>query len=309
MATENPLLNGVAQYISECESKRSPRQWISIGFVMLDHLLKRCPLDPEEYVTRDGGEITNSRSSLGDILEQFGVDRSFLTEATTRSNLAYGHRFAKSINYGSALVEVGTDERRQLVFEAADLLKRKADHWVDRQQFQLALPESHSPSAWVAALLQIAAGKSGGRVEQHLVGAKLEERHPEKDVGTHSGHAGDLQTERSGDFQINKTVYHVTSTPTSAVIRKCADNRLRGLRPILITPRSSVTAAIILAKDLGVSESVSIRSLEEFIDCNVTELSDDRDGDPQTVFRSIIERYNQRIDVAESDPALRIEIL
>jgi Domain of unknown function (DUF4928) len=160
----------------------------------------------------------------------------------------------------------------------------------------------------VQSILKEAAGRSGGKVEQHLVGAKLQKRHPDKKVPNHPGHAGDLQTGRRADFDVESVSYHVTATPGRAVIQKCKSNAESNRHPVLVVPREKVPHATALADDEGVGTRMTILALEDFIAANVIEISVDKGIDLLATLKEIIEEYNRRVTEAETDLALKIDV-
>src|SRR4029077_13847171 len=133
----------------------------------------------------------------------------------------------------------------------------------------LAFGRQCSPATWIAAILNDAKGKSGGKVEQHLVGAKLERRHPDVPIPNHPGHACDMQTGRSGDFIVGTTCFHVTAAPSSAVVSKCAENTQSGLHPVLLVPREQAAKSRHLAEDKSIVNDVTIIAIEDFIAANI----------------------------------------
>lgn len=145
-------------------------------------------------------------------------------------------------------------------------------------------------------------------MEQHLVGAKLQERHPGKKVENYPGHAGDVQTKRSGDFEIDSIVYHVTGTPGKDVVKKCKENATRNLHPVLVVPREQVGRATFLAGEEGIEERVTILAIEDFIGQNIIELSVEQGKDFFSTMKAIIVEYNRRIQEVETDIALKIDL-
>src|SRR3972149_11259905 len=99
-----------------------------------------------------------------------------------------------------------------------------AYQWLQKQNLELDIDRRQSPTSWINLIVENAKDRSGGIVEQHLVGAKLERRFKSISVPNFPAHAGDRQTEREGDFTIEKLVYHVTATPSRNVLQKCAGN-------------------------------------------------------------------------------------
>lgn len=167
---------------------------------------------------------------------------------------------------------------------------------------------TYSPSIWVSSILKEAEGKSGGLVEHHLVGAKLQKRHPTKTIPNFPAHAGDVQTRRKADFDVDLVSYHVTASPGLDVIRKCKANADSNRHPVLVVPRDKLGNARALAEVEKVENQLTIFALEDFISHNVIEISVERQTDFLTTLKDIIEEYNRRVEEVETDVALKIEI-
>jgi hypothetical protein len=156
------------------------------------------------------------------MLSRHGVNyRNFLKEITTRQAHQDGQRLLDRLGWGDKLKGMPNVERNAMVNDAISLLVSEAHHWMQRQHLKVSCDQQDSPAAWIGAILDEARGRSGGKVEQHLVGAKLEARHPGVDIPNHPGHAGDAQTDRPGDFTVGSTCYHVTAAPGNSVVDKC----------------------------------------------------------------------------------------
>ena len=113
---------------------------------------------------------------------------------------------------------------------------------------------------------------------------------------------------RKGDFFIGDTAIHVTTAPTEALIRKCCDNLLHNLRPLIITTQSGVGGAIALAKNANVSERIDILEIEQFLATNVYEWSAFQQSKRTLSVRQLIDAYNRIIEQCETDPSLKIAI-
>ena len=168
--------------------------------------------------------------------------------------------------------------------------------------------QSCSPQTWVSVIVENAKGRSGGIVEQQLVGAKLERRFKGFSVSNHPAHAADKQTERLGDFTISKLVYHVTAAPSRNVLQKCAENLKVGLHPILLIPREQENKARILAQDEGIHTELTIFSIEDFVAMNIIELATEEGKDFFSVLKEIVAIYNKRLSEVETDLSLQIEV-
>ncbi len=172
----------------------------------------------------------------------------------------------------------------------------------------IAINEEHSPITWINTILKHVKNKSGNRIEQHLVGAKLQKRHENCSIPNHPAHSADVQTERLGDFSIHDVVYHVTAAPSQAVIQKCAANIRAGKRPILLVPQNKKAAASGFAELENLEHQISVIAIEDFIAVNIIEISSSEKTDFFQILKDIIEIYNKRLADVETDMSLRIEI-
>jgi hypothetical protein len=211
--------------------------------------------------------------------------------------------------WGSLLGTIRPQKRDEQLLEGIERLVTMAKAWLARQALKVNCDGSLSPVAWIDSILEQAKGRrSGGKVEQHLVGAKLATRHPDIIVENHPGHAGDAQTGRSGDFQVGTTCYHVTAHPGKDVVHKCRSNIQAGLHPVLLVPRDKVERARVVADEEKCLNRLTIAAIEEFVAMNIIEMTQ---GD-QTAFlaklREIISTYNSRFEAVETDMSLKIDL-
>jgi hypothetical protein len=223
-------------WIASCtRSGNISRNTVAMGIVVFDHLRRKCPAARDEVISQ-GGEVKGARSGLRTILEVYGIPRTYLKEVTTRQGHQDGQRLFEAFGWGHKLADLTQEEREQLLLELIEDLSNRATEWLKRQNLKLDLDRRQAPTTWINLIVENAKQRSGGVVEQHLVGAKLERRFKHVTVSNHPAHAGDRQTARAGDFTIAKLVYHVTATPSRNVIQKCAENIKVGLQPILLVP-------------------------------------------------------------------------
>lgn len=283
------------------------RNTVAIGIVVIDHLRRSCPLSRDQVISQ-GGEISGARSGLGRILESYGIPSSYLKEVTTRQGHQDGQRLLVQLQWGAQLGKIPYEERDCFLLECIEGLKRLVNEWLSRQSLKFDMDRRQAPTAWVGIIVENAKGRSGGVVEQHLVGAKLERRFRNLSIPNHPAHAGDIQTERAGDFEISRMVYHVTSAPSRNVLQKCASNIRLGLSPVLLVPRDQENKARILAQDEGIDNELAIISIEDFIALNIIELATDENKDFFTVLKEIVEIYNRRLSEVETDLSLQIEV-
>ncbi len=295
-------------WLESCtRNKRISRNTVAIGIVVLDHLRRACPVSRDEVISQ-GGEVTGARSGLGKILELYGVPRSYLKEITTRQGHQDGQRLFEQFEWGKKLAKLPDDEREKLLLELIESLRSIANDWLKRQNLKLDIDRRQAPTTWVSVIVENAKGRSGGVVEQQLVGAKLARRFKGISVPNYPAHAGDRQTERVGDFAISKLVYHVTAAPSRSVLQKCAENLKVGLHPILLVPHEQENKARILAQDEGIDRELTIISIEDFVALNIIEVATEENKDFFSVLKEIVGIYNKRLAEVETDLSLQIEV-
>jgi hypothetical protein len=278
-----------------------------MGIVVLDHLNRNCPVSRDDVISQ-GGEVSGARSGLGKILETHGIPNTYLKEITTRQGHQDGQRLFEMFEWGKKFAHLALKERETIFFDLIEVLRNLANDWLKRRNLKLDIDRRQAPAAWISVIVENAKGRSGGIVEQQLVGAKLARRFQNVDIPNYPAHAGDKQTERMGDFTISNLVYHVTAAPSRNVLQKCADNLKVGLHPVLLIPREQENKARVLAQDEGIDQQLTIISIESFIAMNIIELATDKNTDFFSVLKEIVEIYNARLSAVETDLSLQIEI-
>ena len=172
--------------------------------VVLDHLLKQCPVVKEDVVSQ-GGEIKRARSGLGNVLEKHGIPKKYLKEVTTRQGHQDGQRLFELLDWGKKLSSLPENERNDILHDMVGVLANFGQDWMKRQNLKLDIDRRHTPTAWIHQIVENAKSRSGGIVEQHLIGAKLERRYKDKEIPNHPAHAADIQTARDGDGLISNS--------------------------------------------------------------------------------------------------------
>lgn len=307
-AIRQESLKILEEWIHSCtRGGKVSRNTAAIGVVVIDHLRKNCPVSKEDVIS-PGGEVKGARSGLRNVLAVYGIPDSYLKEVTTRQGHQDGQRLLEQFEWGNKFKALTAEEREQVSLELIEILKGLATDWLNRQSLKLDIDRRQAPSTWVQLIVENAKTRSGGVVEQHLIGAKLERRFKEVEVPNHPAHAGDRQTARAGDFEIAKLIYHVTAAPSRNVMQKCAENIKAGLHPILLIPGEQENKARILAQDEGIDKELSIISIEAFIAFNIIELATDEKKDFFNVLQEIVEIYNRRLKEVETDLSLQIQV-
>jgi len=298
----------LAKWLESCtRSQKISRNTVAMGIVVLDHLRKNCPVSREMVISR-GGEVTGARSGLVRTLKSYDIQDGYLKEITTRQGHQDGQRLFEMFEWGGKFSGLTEEERDTLILSLIDTLRHLTSEWFKRQNLKLNIDRRQAPSTWVNIIVENAKGRSGGIVEQQLVGAKLVRRFQGVDIPNHPAHAADRQTDRAGDFRVSNMVYHVTAAPSRNVLLKCAENLRAGLHPILLIPREQENKVRYLAQDEGIDQELTIISIESFIALNIIEMATDENKDFFGVLKEIVEIYNARLSDVETDLSLRIEV-
>ena len=95
-------------------------------------------------------------------------------------------------------------------------------------------------------------------------------------------------------------------TPGESVMRKCAANLAVGRQPIVITRLAMLAAADAFAEAQGVSGQLDILDAEQFLVANLYELGGFRSDRQRVTVESLIDKYNEIVELHETDPSLRI---
>jgi hypothetical protein len=263
----------------------------------------------EEDVMTQGGEIKGARSTLPRTLEKYGIPKEYLKEATGRQAGPDGRRLFQMFDWGNFFCSILDEfERQKILQRLIQVFLDLAQERLRRDILRLSIDRRQSPYTWVHMIIERAKSQSGGVVEQHLVGAKLEKRFRAFEIPNHPAHAADLQTSRDGDFSISELVYHVTAAPGKRVIEKCAANIRAGKYPVLLVPEDQLIRARVNAQEEGVDKEMTIVSIESFVALNIIELATDRSTDFFTVLQEIVGIYNRRLGEVETDLSLQIDI-
>ncbi len=112
---------------------------------------------------------------------------------------------------------------------------------------------------------------------------------------------------RSGDFKVGDTAFHVTISPMTGIFTKCKRNVEEGLRVYLLVPDSWVASVRLSANEVAPGK-ISVESIESFVSQNIDELSTFSQEKLANEFYQLLRIYNERVDSAEIDKSMIIEI-
>jgi len=301
----NDISEAVAKWL---EREHTAKSTLAGALTVLRSLAEKSPATQEDIFT-SGGQLVGGRGqALKSVLAEFGFNKPFLADGVTTRSTEKFRRLLEALDYGRQLAPLTAEQRMQVIRVAATPVVAHITAHFARRRLKITCDRSLSPTAWVEGILREAHDRSGGRVEQHLVGAKLELRHPEARIGRDAAFAGDEQTGRTADFSLREAAYHVTAAPSGSVMERCRRNLDVGLQPVLLVPRDRLERARGIASEHGIETRVTFLAIEDFLTQNILELAQEHDMPAIDMLREIIRRYNERIDAAETDRSLRIEI-
>ena len=273
---------------------------------------KSPPFSAEDFLTSRGGQVAGlGRSSVQDILEEYGVNR-ILAEEGGRTSRGSIHRMRAYLDFLNNL-----SANQMLDFPRIERwwVERVKDYFASKP-FSMKIDSSKSLQNIVSNLIEAAFERQrespgmmvAGAVMQHLVGAKLQIALTEVQIEQHGFSVADAPGGRKGDFLVGDAAIHVTTAPTDALIRKCCDNLNENLRPVIITTRSGVGGADALAMNAGVADRIDILEIGQFVATNVHEWSQFELSRRPITVRKLVDTYNHIIERCETDPSLKISI-
>ncbi len=314
---KNEFVKAIGEWFRERVGERltDNRRYVACAaLAVLERMRERFPLLPGDYVTK-GGQVRTSKALIKKVLARFGESRLFADEGgrTTRGTLVAAEELVErlhSLQCANQISQLGAQERQGLISAAQELIVGYVREYLEQQRLQVPVDPAKPICRVLDAILDVARGKGlGGPVAQHLVGAKLALRFPDREIPNHSYTAADRSTGRPGDFVVGDTVFHVTVAPTLDLFQqKCERNLQNRYRVKVVVPEDQVAAAVELARQSGVVEDVEVLPLERFIGPNVEEIGGFTQQGITDYLRILLETYNRRVEEAERNPSLLVDI-
>lgn len=271
------------------------------------------PILPEMLRTEKEGQVKGlGKSRIQSILKSHGISRVLAEEGgrTSRGSLGNASNYAKFLN---ELHDAGFDD-----------LQLIEDWWIARvldyfnsKPFILRFDSSKSFHYIIYELIAQAIKRQKnnpgttyvGTMLQHLVGAKLDLILPaEKKLKHYGANVADMPTSRLGDFVLDNVSIHVTSAPSESLIRKCKANIESGMRPIIISISDCRPGIESIAKGLDIDGRIDILEIEQFLVANFLEWCKFEIMNYQHEITKLINRYNEIIEITETDMSLKINI-
>ena len=265
------------------EGKRSKKGNVNtnimcVGLAVAELLKNDFPLTDGIVKSEKGSQVRGlSGTMVSRVLKEFGEEQEFTSEGgrTSRGSLPTAQELASILNglYPDGLAE----GERASVAETLQgyFVRRIQQDYFAKQRLKVEIDPNKPVSAIVADILHAARNRSDqptGAVAQHLVGAKLELRFQDLDVGRDKANATDQQTNRQGDFQLGSTAFHVTMSPMQKLVARAQENIWEGFRPVMLVPYDKTQFATGLFDSEGLGNQVGVQSIGSFVGTNVEEM-------------------------------------
>lgn len=280
------------------------------GLVVLERLQSKYVLDLDQHRTKGKSQIKGAgRTQTRKILARFGETRPF-SEESGRTNRGLAGEIATLLDAlrVADLDGLSVGDRNDILRAAQEWLAQKAGEYFNRARVKFTFNPDKTAFHSLGEILEQAqsVGKEG-QVAQYLVGAKLALRFPTITIRNDSYSTSDIQSGSPGDFRVNDTAFHVTVAPNIGHLEKCKSNIQQGLRAYVLVPDRLLMGTRQNA-ELMLPEKITVQSIESFVSQNIEELALFAKDGLISGFRRLLETYNERVDDAEIDKSMLIEI-
>jgi hypothetical protein len=280
------------------------------ALVVLEHLKQDFVLDIDEHTADGGSQVKGaSGAAVKKILAEFGETRQFVSEGGRTNRGLRGDVESMFASLKLLRLDQASDQDRVRVLEDCQrFVVDQIREWHGRQRLSIVFEPTMTTRDLVQQILAKAKEcDQSGQVAQYLVGAKLALRFPELEISNESYSTADQQLGRAGDFVVKDTAFHVTMMPMDKVYERCRMNVEQGMRAYLLVPDDHVQSARLRAKE-EVQGRVAVESIESFVGQNVEEMAAFSQDDLNAKFRQLLVVYNERVDRAEIDKSVMIDI-
>ncbi len=307
-SVENPLIGPIR---SALEAKRNsmgvvPKSWLLVLLCILDRVRdSETPLLDDDLYSYDYTLKGSRASAIPRIEEKYKLPRLGLGREGITTRGAPGLRLFHAIEGGRVIMDRPREERVKLIDEAVELVRAEVLKMLSQVPVELPSHQFEQAGTFAAALLDATKNLSHGRVEQALVGAKLQLRFPHDDVPLNPVYAADRQTGRECDYEVGNIRVIVSVTPKDQHFESAGLLANEGRQVYLIVTDESVKRAKATIRKAGYAGKVLVLTVEDYVASNVTELSKDLKVSGREMCIKLATEYNRRAGV-EGDRSLQV---
>ncbi|MCG5048879.1 DUF4928 family protein [Pectobacterium brasiliense] len=274
------------------------------------------PLNSDDWKTGKQGQVKGlGGPATQKVLADHGIERILASEGgrTSRGSMQLMMGYIELLNHYNQ-INGAVD-----LFQCEYFWINKAKEYFERRPFILSIDPQWGVRRAIRHLLTQAQNRQNegagtrfvGTLMQHMVGAKLDVLLGGGKIIHHHSNQNDSGSSRSGDFDYEDMVLHVTNLPTEALLSKCIANLEGGYKPLVITSSKGAFVLETLLENFGngtYDGRVDILEFEQFIASNVIELGRFNAAGRKASLSKIIEAYNRIIETVEYDLSLKIEL-
>jgi len=282
---------------------------LCVALVVTRHAIESgLPVQPDEMLAKSGGQVKGlGKAAVQAILADHGISRVLAEEGgrTSRGSVGNMKNYAAFLNQlplttDLKSVECWWIERVREFFSSKPFVLKTDTKMAVRHCIRHLMNQAQQRQSEATGTMFF------GTMLQHLIGAKLELLGFE--IAHHGASVADQSTERCADFQVSDVAIHVTTSPSESLVRKCMRNLDQDLRPLIVTTNKGVLVADALAELSGISERVDIFDAEQFLTSNIFEMGNFSPTERRMKICELVDKYNQIVALAETDPSLRIQM-
>lgn len=282
------------------------------ALVVLESLKQDFALDIAHHTAGGGSQVKKvAGGTVAEVLASFGETRPFLSEGG-RTNRGLRGDIAALLDAlrRTDLASCDVPERNYALGHLQEFLVEKVREWHSHQRLSFEYDPAMATRSIVGELLATARrNNKGGQVAQYLVGAKLHCRLSPQgmQVSNESYSTADAQLDRPGDFVLGNTVVHVTLAPNQNLYAKCARNLANGYRVLVLVHDEVLIGARQNVEQMAPGK-IAVESIESYVGQNMDELASFSGASLRVRIRELLDTYNDRVDQAEVDKSVMIDI-
>jgi Domain of unknown function (DUF4928) len=308
--SKNPLLAPILHSFDIKRGKKTgavPRSWLLVLLRIFDQLGDADhALTDDDLYTYDYTLKKSRANAIPELLRKHGfpVQLGMGHEGITTRG-APGLRVFRAIEGGAVLDGRSKEERKALIKEAIEILRLELSHTIGQKPVKLEENVFQDSGDFVGALLRAVENRSNGRVEQALVGAKLQLRYPTEVITAHPTFAGDAQTGRECDFATGNMRVIVSVTPKDPHFDSALFFAREGRQVFLVVGEKAFSAARRRIAQEKANGPVRVSAVQDYVAGNMAEIARDRKITPHEMCIELVTEYNKRI-INDYDPSLQV---
>ena len=302
------------------------RGTVAVFLVVTDHARKRgLPLDAASLVVDGGTQVKgHGRPAVQRILARHGITE-LLSREGGRTSMGSRYKMERYVDLLNALHAEGLSDLDAIeafwIARVRELLARRRAAALEpetaparrRSRLRLVLDKDRSLHSVFRELIRQAEDRDAtgprgafiGPVLTHLATAALEWEQPSLVKHTKQ-FADDSSVLWSGRFELGEVQVWVAAYPRETLIAGLRESLGRGEHPILITLPNWAPIALSFAERVGIGERLEVFDIEHFLVTRLHLRSQFRTDNLRKVLRGLVSRYNQIVDLEETDPGLKI---